>query len=332
MALQAHEPKEAFRFVSPDEAVGAHAAAAPAVRAMADGRVGAVVLAGGMATRFGGVPKAAVELWPGMTLLDVKLSLVEGVAERFGATVPVVVVVSDATERSVLGLVARRNASRLKIAVLRQTLLPRLLVGRSLAGGSLARRADGRLDMCPPGHGEVIGMLARCGQELAPAVAWWMVSNIDNVLAGLDEGVLSAHIRSAAAATVEVVEGEAGDAGGYLVWSGDRMRILEGFQVREEDRPSDPFLFNTNSFVLGPEALRNHEALPFHAVRKHSDAGHDVIQFEQLLGDVGLLGTLNAVRVARHGSRSRFVALKTREAFDAAKSSLRDLVEGRMAG
>ena len=45
---------------------------------------------------------------------------------------------------------------------------------------------------------------------------------------------------------------------------------------------------------------------------------------------VGLLGTLNPVRVPRHGPGSRFVALKTREAFDAAKNALRDLVEARL--
>jgi UTP--glucose-1-phosphate uridylyltransferase len=324
---EAHEAAESFAFVSPNEVAGPDTPAAPAAaQAIAQGRVGVVILAGGMATRFGGVAKAAVELWPGVSLLDVKLSLVADVGRRFGAALPVAVVVSDATRSAVSDLIARRTFANLQISVLSQTLLPRILVG-----GSLAEIADGGPDMCPPGHGEVIGLLARRGAEMAPGVDFWMVSNIDNILASLDEGVLSSHMRSAAVATVEVVEGETGDAGGYLVRSGDRMRILEGFQVRDEDRPRGPFLFSTNSFVLGPEALRAHAALPFHAVRKQGALGNEVVQFEQLLGDVGLLGPLNPVRVPRHGPQSRFIALKTREAFEAAKPALRELVEGRVA-
>src|SRR5882757_3384094 len=56
-----------------------------AVRAMAAGEVGVVILAGGMATRFGGVVKAAAEAVDGRSFLDVKLADVAAVAERTGA-------------------------------------------------------------------------------------------------------------------------------------------------------------------------------------------------------------------------------------------------------
>src|SRR5580765_6711245 len=53
-----------------------------AVRALAAGQVGVVILAGGMATRFGGVVKAAAEVVDGRSFLDVKLADVAAVAER----------------------------------------------------------------------------------------------------------------------------------------------------------------------------------------------------------------------------------------------------------
>jgi UTP--glucose-1-phosphate uridylyltransferase len=47
---------------------------------MRRGEVGAVILAGGMATRFGGVVKAAVEVLDGQSFLELKLKDLAAVA------------------------------------------------------------------------------------------------------------------------------------------------------------------------------------------------------------------------------------------------------------
>src|SRR5687767_14906168 len=63
--------------VSPLPALGTAARAAleeRGLQAISAGEVGVVILAGGMATRFGGVVKAAAEVVDGRSFLDVKLA------------------------------------------------------------------------------------------------------------------------------------------------------------------------------------------------------------------------------------------------------------------
>ena len=57
--------------------------------AMRRGEVAAVILAGGMATRFGGVVKAAVEVLDGQSFLELKLKDIAAVADSAGAKIPV---------------------------------------------------------------------------------------------------------------------------------------------------------------------------------------------------------------------------------------------------
>ena len=70
-------------------------------RAIAAGEVGVVILAGGMATRFGGGVKAAVEVLPGWSFLGLKLADVKRVSRELGARIPVYLMVSFATHQVV---------------------------------------------------------------------------------------------------------------------------------------------------------------------------------------------------------------------------------------
>ena len=83
--------------------------------------------------------------------------------------------------------------------------------------------------------------------------------------------------------------------------------------------PTGPFLFSTNSFVLGPQALKAC-GVAVSCGAKAEGALTRIAQFEQLLDDVGLIGALNPVPRPPTRTGSRFVALKTHEAFDAAKN------------
>ena len=62
------------------------------------------MLAGGMATRFGGVVKAAVDALPGRTFLDLKLAELRIAAERAGGRVPVYLMTSFATDETIAAL------------------------------------------------------------------------------------------------------------------------------------------------------------------------------------------------------------------------------------
>jgi len=65
------------------------------------GEIAAVILAGGMATRFGGVVKAAVEVAGGKTFLDLKLEDIGASAVRAGGRVPTLLMTSFATDGEV---------------------------------------------------------------------------------------------------------------------------------------------------------------------------------------------------------------------------------------
>lgn len=273
-------------------------------------RVGIAILAGGLATRFGGVPKAAVRLANGSSLLDIKLHSVLDFCNQVSARTPVVVVASPATCGALETLIEpwRRLLPQVHVAV--QSTWPRLALH-----GEWALDERGVPDHAPKGHGEVLRLLAEASEHWPHPPSRWLVSNIDNVFATPSRELLALHVASGAEATVEVVRGRSEDMGGYLAMMGGRLRILEGFQVSADRRPKGQFLFSTNSLVLEAAALDVFQQLPIHPVRKQGRSGEVVVQFERLLGDVGIPCTLNAVVVPREGSESRFIALKTREQF-----------------
>src|SRR5262245_29382278 len=66
--------------------------------ALRRGEVALCVLAGGMATRMGGVVKALVEALPGKRFLDLRLAENDHLREALGARVPLWLMTSEATE------------------------------------------------------------------------------------------------------------------------------------------------------------------------------------------------------------------------------------------
>ncbi|MGZ3476921.1 MAG: UTP--glucose-1-phosphate uridylyltransferase, partial [Polyangiales bacterium] len=65
--------------------------------AIARGEVAFVVLAGGMATRMGGVVKSLVEVLPGLTFLGYRIKEIDLLHQRYGARVPLWLMTSYAT-------------------------------------------------------------------------------------------------------------------------------------------------------------------------------------------------------------------------------------------
>src|SRR5690606_39458202 len=70
--------------------------------ALAAGEAALVVLAGGMATRMGGVVKALVEAVEGRTFLDLRLAAHRRLEEKVGRRIPLWLMTSQATEAPVV--------------------------------------------------------------------------------------------------------------------------------------------------------------------------------------------------------------------------------------
>src|SRR6185369_17985287 len=73
--------------------------------ALREGKVGVVVLAGGMATRFGGVVKAAVPAVGGRTFLGLKHADVAALGRELGTTIQTYVMTSYATHDRIVAQV-----------------------------------------------------------------------------------------------------------------------------------------------------------------------------------------------------------------------------------
>ncbi len=291
--------------------------------ALAAGEVGVVILAGGMATRFGGVVKATVEVVPGYSFLRLKLLDVARLADETRARVPVFLLASHATSDVLRQAVRGWQEPRTPIEVLEQTVTLRLT-----PEGEPFRDSAGRVSACATGHGDLLptlrasGALARFRQAGGRML---LVSNVDNLAATLDPRVLGAHRRAGRAVTVDVVAKEEGDRGGIPARVGGHLQIVEEFRLPAGfDSARVPY-FNTNTFVFEASAIDRAFDLDWFLVRRQAD-GQTVVQPERLLGQVTAFLPTQFLVVPRHGGEGRFLPVKDREELARRMPEIRDLL------
>jgi UTP--glucose-1-phosphate uridylyltransferase len=294
--------------------------------ALAAGEVGVVILAGGMATRFGGVVKAVVEVVPGYSFLRLKLLDVERMAETVGGRVPVYLLASHATSDVLRRAVGGSVHPRMPVEIVEQTVTLRLT-----AAGELFRDAAGQLSTCATGHGDLLptlrasGVLARFRQGGGRML---LVSNVDNLAATLDPRVLGAHRRAGRGVTVDIVAKEGGDRGGIPARVAGHLQIVEEFRLPPGfDSARVPY-FNTNTFVFDAEAIDRDFALDWFLVRRKVD-GQEAVQPERLLGQVTAHLPTQFLVVPRHGSEGRFLPVKDRPELAMRMPEIRELL-GRL--
>ncbi len=275
-------------------------------QSLARGEVALCVLAGGMATRMGGVVKALVEALPNATFLDLRLAERRAIHDRFGARPPLWLMTSHTTAGPIERALDAAGVDG-GVSTFRQHLSVRLT-----EGGRVFLR-DGAPDLHAPGHGDLpealraSGLLHAFVERGGRAV---MVANLDNLGATLDPLLVGWHLARGASVTGEVVEKVGTDRGGIPVrWNG-RPVVLEEFRLPAEFDPSTVRVFNTNTFLFDARALLDFDA-PLTYFRVTKDAGGErVVQFERLLGEVTSYLDTAFVRVPRSGAASRFLPVK----------------------
>jgi UTP--glucose-1-phosphate uridylyltransferase len=277
------------------------------------GELAFCVMAGGMATRMGGVVKALVEAVPGKTFLDLRLAENKTVSERVGRSVPLWLMTSEATEGGTATALEKANAPA-HVKTFTQDLGLRLTPGGRLFVGE-----DGKPSVYATGHGDLVDALRRSGllrtfRQAGGRYVW--IANLDNLGASIDPMILGAFISSAAEVMVEVCDKAAGDKGGIPVHVLEtdrqpaRLQVLEEFRLPKDFDASTVRVFNTNTFLVRADALESID-VPWNwfEVEKKVD-GRVAIQFERLLQE--LTGALSAtyIRVPREGAASRFLPVK----------------------
>lgn len=280
------------------------------------GEVGVVVLAGGMATRFGGVVKAAVPVTNARSFLDLKLADVVG-------RVPAYVMTSFAThDRITQQLVDERLTAEV---------FPQLVSLRLTPAGELFREADGSLSPYATGHGDLTfalrasGMLKKFRDR---GGKYLYMSNVDNLGATLEPAIIGAHIAAQKKITAEVVRKEKGDKGGAPARVDGVSQIVEAFRFPPTfDQDSIP-LFNTNSFVFDADAIdRDFDLTFFRVEKKVGDA--KVIQFERLVGQLTAFLPTYFLEVPRSGPDGRFQPVKDPEELEQRRGDIETILRAR---
>lgn len=307
------------RLPAPGEA-GFDGAREAGLDALRRGEVAQVVLAGGMATRFGGVVKAVLTAVDGMSFLEAKLVQTATLEREVGMSVPVALMTSFATDAAIREHVVARG--------LGEPLVFNQFVSLRLdKDGGLFREEDGRPSLYAPGHGDLFEALRSSG-TLATfrdrGVRVVTVSNVDNLGARVDPVVVGAHLAAGRPLTCEVARKE-GDMGGAPVRVDGRLQLVEGPRFPDEfDQDLAP-VFNTNTALFDLDALDVDYDLSWLYVVK-SVEGRAAVQLERLYHEVSAFVPTQYLEVPRRGSRGRFLPIKTPADLERAGDDLRELV------
>ncbi len=288
--------------------------------ALRQGRVASVVLAGGMATRFGGVVKGVVEAHDGRSFLSWKLGETARLGARLGAEIPTAVMTSFSTDD-----VTRAHVTALDVP--EPIWFSQFVSLRLVADGSLFRGAGGEASPYAPGHGDLIEAIRVSGAAAAlreRGVELVAVSNVDNLGARLDPVVVGTHLLSGAAMTSEVARKE-GDMGGAPARVDGRLVLLETPRFPHDfDHDRIP-VFNTNTATFDLAVFDRAYDLTWLYVEKNVD-GRSAVQLEHLYHELASFVPTRFVEVPRNGPRGRFFPIKTPEELEGAQAGLAEML------
>lgn len=303
--VSAPRPDEVVKL--PAEGTEAHARLkARGEEAMKNGELAFCTMAGGMATRMGGIVKALAEVWEGNTFLSLRLAENRAVSTRAGRPVPLWLMTSEATHAPIVAALKEAKAPA-HVACFMQNLSLRLT-----PDGQLFREDDKQPSVHATGHGDLVDALRRSGLLdpflAAGGKAVWIV-NLDNLGAAVDPVLLGHFLASNADVQCEVTS-KAGDKGGIPVRAEGKLQVLEEFRLPAGFDPTTVPVFNTNTFLVRAAPLAKQPLTwTYFEVEKKVD-GRPAVQFERLLQEITAQMPTTYVEVPRDGAASRFLPVK----------------------
>jgi UTP--glucose-1-phosphate uridylyltransferase len=294
--------------------------------ALRAGTIAMVVLAGGMATRFGGGVKAVAEAIDGRSFLDVKLGETQRLADALETEIPAALMTSFATDAVIRAHVAERRLGQPLWFC--QTAAPRLR-----PDGNLFFGADGKASLYGPGHGDLLATIKASGTLDAlvrRGVRSVAVSNVDNLGARIDPAVVGMHVLEGTPLTVEVVA-KGSDTGGAPARVDGRPQLLETMRFPPEFDQGRIPVFNTNTSLITVDALAEPIDLTWLVTEKQVE-GQTVVQFERMYHELSAHVSTTFLVVPRHGARGRFLPVKEPADLAEAQPLLREMLAAPSAG
>lgn len=301
------------------------ALAAEGTAAIARGELGSVVLAGGMATRFGSVVKALASLeldhGPDWCFLDAKL---RDLKLQRGA-VPGAIMTSFATHEGIASWLAARGINDVALA-------PQFVSVRLTPDGATFLDRDDAPSLYATGHGDLPDALHAAGvleRWRARGVRTVVLSNVDNIGATIDPAVFAMHRRGGGRISVELVEKLPGDRGGLPVSVDGRLVLAEAFRL-PASFPHETFpLFNTNTLWIDLDAMSLDAPWTWCVVKKKVD-DREAVQFERLVGELTWWHPTRWIHVPRVGAESRFIPVKDLAELERSGASIRAVIDARL--
>jgi UTP--glucose-1-phosphate uridylyltransferase len=294
--------------------------------ALRGGRVASVVLAGGMATRFGGVVKGVVEAHAGRSFLSWKLGEVDRLARELGAVIPTAVMTSFSTDDET-------RAHVRALGVPEPIWFSQFVSLRLERDGSVFRGEDGRASPYAPGHGDLVDAIRTSGAVAAlraRGVDVVAVSNVDNLGARIDPLVVGAHVLSGSAMTSEVARKE-GDMGGAPARVDGRLVLLETPRFPPDFDHDRITVFNTNTATFDLGVFDRSYDLTWLYVEKAVD-GRTAVQLEHLYHELASFVPTTFLEVPRTGTRGRFFPIKTPDDLERSQHALAEMLASQSLG
>ncbi len=280
------------------------------VKALEAGHVALLVLAGGMATRMGGVVKALVDAVPGQSFLDLRRAEVRALERRYQAVPPLWLMTSHSTDAAIRAALGD-DLDGHTIATFTQHLSLRVT-----PSGDIFFDEKGRPSEHAPGHGDLPDALRESGLLEAFVKRGGkviMVTNIDNMGGTLDPVVIGFHLAHGKPVTSEVVDKLPSDRGGIPAYVDDTLCVLEEFRIPPSFDPSTVRVFNTNVFHLDARAILELDIPWTYFTVKKKVGDQAVVQFERLVNEVTSYLPTAYLHMPRDGASSRFLPVKDNE-------------------
>lgn len=276
--------------------------------ALARGEVALCVLAGGMATRMGGVVKALVEALPGRTFLDMRLAENDRLRRTAGGKpTPLWLMTSEATNDKIRQALGDRLDGE-SCATFEQFVSLRLT-----PEGTLFFDQDGEPSVYATGHGDLPDALKKSGllrRFLDRGGRYVWIANLDNLGATVDPAILGWHIEQNAKVTVEVVDKVGSDRGGGPVRWNDRVVVAEEFRLPVGFDAKTVPVFSTNTFLVSAEALEGLQMNWTYVEVDKKIGDQNAVQFERIVNEITTAIEPRLLRVPREGVESRFLPVK----------------------
>lgn len=302
-----------------------------ATKSLKNNELAYLILNGGMATRFGGVVKGLVDIFPGETFLSIKLKCVKKIMEKYACKVKIILMNSFATEEQTVAYIKENNyfgIDKKNFLFFNQSVSIRLT-----PSGDIFLNEANEPSFYSPGHGDFYYEFKNQGiyeKLLNEGIKHIIFTNVDNTASTIDPLILGCHIAAKKLMSVEAAKSIEGDKGGGVVFVSDKLQILEGFRFPDNFNMASLPAFNTNTFIFDFNIFREDLKLNWYIAKKKVEE-KEVIQFERLAGEISRFVPINPILVPRESPNCRFIPIKTMEDLELKSKEIEKLFKHRIS-